>query len=198
MTATRGEEGTQDISKWPAETLGAVRSAELKEALRIIGVKDHHWLDYRDGTLQHQDDDSAVKKIATYIQRYNPDTVLTFGPEGLTGHPDHQSVSRWVSKAIDKFDNKPTLYHAVITQEQYDNYLKKADEKLNIFFNISNPPMMPLSECDLSFACDYAEMCELKRSAIAAMPSQTEIMFKILGEDFIDGAFMNEAFVRVN
>lgn len=196
ITATKGEKGTQDTSKWPAETLAAVRTQELKEALRIIGVKEHHWLDYHDGACQYQDDDSAAGKIATYIQKYNPDTVLTFGPEGLTGHPDHQSVSRWVSRAIELSDSNPALYHAVVAQEQYDRYLKKADEALGIFYNIKIPPIRPLSACDLSFLCDAAEMCTLKRSAIAAMPSQTEAMFTIFGEEFVESAFMTEAFIR--
>ncbi|MEN3263770.1 MAG: hypothetical protein V7646_664, partial [Pseudonocardia sp.] len=37
----------------------------------------------------------AVGWLCAVIEQVRPDTVLTFGPDGITGHPDHQVVSAW-------------------------------------------------------------------------------------------------------
>lgn len=42
----------------------------------------------------------AVRRIADVIASVHPHTVLTFGPEGMTGHADHQAVSRWARSGM--------------------------------------------------------------------------------------------------
>jgi LmbE family N-acetylglucosaminyl deacetylase len=49
VTATRGELGVTDPTRWPPEQLAAIREAELAESLRILGVTEHRWSDYLDG-----------------------------------------------------------------------------------------------------------------------------------------------------
>ena len=50
VTATRGELGSTDPVRWPpGEALARVRTEELENALRHLGVTEHHWLDYPDG-----------------------------------------------------------------------------------------------------------------------------------------------------
>ena len=41
-----------------------------------------------------------MRRLATLIDEIRPDTVLTFGPDGLTGHRDHRAVSRWTTAAF--------------------------------------------------------------------------------------------------
>ena len=60
VTATRGEEGSWDEERWPTATLGAVREAELMRSLEILGVTEHRWLDYSDGTCADVDHEEAV------------------------------------------------------------------------------------------------------------------------------------------
>ena len=100
VTATRGEGGSQDETKWPSATIAQVRESEIAESLRILGVKEHHWLGYIDGHCDEVDDDEAVGKIAALIAEIRPDSVLTFGPDGHTGHPDHIAVNRWTTAAF--------------------------------------------------------------------------------------------------
>ena len=38
---------------------------------------------------------SPLAQLATIIDDVRPDTVLTFGPDGMTGHLDHIAASRW-------------------------------------------------------------------------------------------------------
>lgn len=91
VTATRGELGSPDEARWPSgSALAEVRTAEMEAALEILGVHEHQWLDYPDGGCADVDQEEAVRRVAEIIEQVRPDTVLTFGPDGMTGHPDHQ------------------------------------------------------------------------------------------------------------
>src|SRR5918997_4348807 len=93
VTATRGELGTPDPVAWPLHRLATARTGELARCLEILGVTEHHWLGYRDGECATVHAADAVAQLCGVIGRVGPDTVLTFGPDGITGHPDHQAVS---------------------------------------------------------------------------------------------------------
>lgn len=93
--ATVGEAG--DIRDgFPAtrETLGAVRRAECAAAWQAIGRPPdrHEWLDYPDGHLAEIPETELAERIAGVLRTEAPDVVATFGPDGITGHPDHIAV----------------------------------------------------------------------------------------------------------
>ncbi len=195
VTATKGEGGSQDPERWPVEQLGEIRQKELDAALDILGITNHHVLDYPDGGCIGADVSQGAARIAEFITRYQPDTILTFGADGLTGHPDHTTVSRWIDLAVAQADKKPTVYHAVITEEQFQSHFKAADEKLNFFYNIDKPPLLPHSECAIAFTAND-ELCKRKQAAFAAMPSQYASMLKAFDQVFLREAFRTEAFVK--
>lgn len=195
ITATRGEAGSQDLEKWPANQLGSVRSKELASALKVLGISNHHLLDYPDGKCADVDPKEASKRIADYISKYQPNTILTFGPEGLTGHPDHIAISGWVDAALKLAETKPSVYHAVLTVNQYKDYLEAADLKLNFFYNIDQPPLVDDNACHICFCCTE-ELCACKHEALASMPSQYGKMFEAFDHDYLKEAFRIEAFVK--
>src|SRR5207237_8863428 len=92
--------GSPDPVRGPLDTLGKVREAELDRCLAVPGVTEHRWLDYPDGACADVPEDEPVARIASLMRELRPDTVLTFGPEGMTGHPDHQAVCRWTTRAF--------------------------------------------------------------------------------------------------
>ena len=100
VTATRGEHGRRGESRdgSPAQ-LGALREAELLEASRVLGVSEVRLLDYPDGALDQVDPCVAAAKIAAHMKRIRPHVVLTFGPEGAYGHPDHIAISQLTTAA---------------------------------------------------------------------------------------------------
>lgn len=195
VTATRGEAGVQNEERWPASKLGDIREKELQAALKELGITNHHVLHYADGGCAAVDSKLAADVLKNYILLYSPDTILTFGPEGLTGHPDHRAVSRWVTMAVKDLKRPPTVFHAVITTNQYAKYLSGADKELDLFFNIDQPPLEEPSECDICFCCD-GSLCNCKFAAFSAMPSQYEKLQKTFGEDYLKEAFRIEAFVK--
>jgi LmbE family N-acetylglucosaminyl deacetylase len=192
LTATKGEKGIQDAKRWPPEQLGAIRAQELQAALKILGVKQQHWLGYGDGACTAVPTAEAAAKIRAYLDQYQPDTIITFGPEGLTGHDDHCCVSAWVDQAA--ADRKVAIYHAVQLRELYDE-VRAADDAFNIFFNIAEPPLVREADCDLVLHLS-PDLLTKKYDALAAMPSQMEAMFQTMGQAKIRKMFSAEAFRR--
>ena len=66
----------------------------MEAALAILGVTEHHWLDYPDGGCAGVDQDEAVRRVAAVMEEVRPDTVLTSGPDGMSGHDDHKAACR--------------------------------------------------------------------------------------------------------
>lgn len=191
ITATRGEAGVQDESRWPAVELADIRTKELEEALRIIGIQQHYWLGFADGCCYEAPVNKAVEELSQLIDKINPQTILTFGPDGSTGHPDHQTVSHWVSLATE--GKKISVYHSVEEKYIYEKYLKNLDKQFNIFFNIKKPLTIPLDKCDIAFQLP-PEIIAIKHDALKAMPSQTEAMLTNMPRDHLK-AFMLECFI---
>ena len=52
----------------------------------------HEFLRYPDGGVADVPFDELVERIAAILREERPDVVITFGPDGVTGHPDHITV----------------------------------------------------------------------------------------------------------
>lgn len=190
VTATRGEEGVQDESKWPHAQLGKIREHELAESLKVLGIKQHQLLDYTDGHCHETDDQEAAAKLVPIIEKVRPDTVLTFGPDGLTGHTDHQAVSRWTSLALTqaKLSKPARLLHKAESQEWYNLIGKTLDERNNLYFAIEKPRLYPQAEISFSFYLP-AELAERKLDALRAQHSQMDSFFnKMSSKELADFA----------
>jgi LmbE family N-acetylglucosaminyl deacetylase len=193
VTATRGEAGVQDESKWPARKLGDIRAQELKDAYKLIGVKHHHFLDYPDGHCKEVDTTHAVQRLVSLIETYRPDSILTFGPDGMTGHLDHQAVSAWAGEAHRQSGGHSRLYHAILTEEQYEA-MREADARFNFFFNVDKPKTCDGSDCELKLELNESQL-HCKMACLQAMPSQYEAVLEAFGDALAPG-LSTEAFVR--
>jgi LmbE family N-acetylglucosaminyl deacetylase len=102
VTATRGERGwTGEPGAYPgSRALGTLREAELREAATTLGLRHVDFLDYVDGELDQADPTEAVARIACHIRRVRPHVVITFGPDGAYGHPDHIAISQLTTTAV--------------------------------------------------------------------------------------------------
>ncbi len=99
VTATRGEHGTGDPDAWPPERLAALRERELRESLAQAGVTEHRWLGHRDGELDRVAVEAGAATLLSIIEEVRPTVIVTFGPEGMTGHADHRAISAWTTHA---------------------------------------------------------------------------------------------------
>lgn len=197
VTATDGAKGVQDAAKWPPDIMGETRVKELAAALDILGIREHHWLGYEDGACSEVDEQSPVMQIVTLIDTYQPDTIVTFAPDGVTGHPDHQAVSRWSVRASQASKHNPTVYFATHTQDAYDSFWKMADQQLHVYFATKAPVFISKESCDIHLYLE-PDFMKKKSAALQAMPSQYEKMFDFLGEQGVEAAVSEEAFVEAS
>jgi N-acetyl-1-D-myo-inositol-2-amino-2-deoxy-alpha-D-glucopyranoside deacetylase len=114
ICATRGELGESGaLAVGDPDLLGAIREQELRRACGAVGVVDVRFLGYRDSGMAGtpaNDDPRALMQIpveriamelAVQIRALTPQVVITFGPEGIYGHPDHLRMHAAAIQAVD-------------------------------------------------------------------------------------------------
>jgi LmbE family N-acetylglucosaminyl deacetylase len=102
ICASRGERGwfgLEEQNPGPG-ALGRIRTKELENAVKELGIKELHFLDYIDGEVDQANHDEAIDKIVSLIRRIEPQVVVTFPPDGNYGHPDHVAIGQFTSAAI--------------------------------------------------------------------------------------------------
>jgi LmbE family N-acetylglucosaminyl deacetylase len=102
LCATRGERGWFDSegSNPGLEGVARIREAELRCACENLGLHEVSFLDYIDGDVDQAKPEEIIGKIVTHIRRIKPQVVVTFGPDGAYGHPDHIALSQFVNGAL--------------------------------------------------------------------------------------------------
>ena len=127
VTATRGELGSTDEERWPpGPALAEVRTRELAASLAELGITEHVWLDYPDGGCADADADEAVARLRAIVDDVAPDTVLTFGPDGMTGHSDHITVGQWITEAVR--GSATRVHYATYTEAWLSRFFEPLDE----------------------------------------------------------------------
>jgi LmbE family N-acetylglucosaminyl deacetylase len=115
VCATRGEAGTVDAEHLNGfKDTAELRTAELKRAADILGLKEVFFLGYRDsgmpGTQENKHPDAQINhpidevacKIVRYIRELKPDVVITFDPIGGYKHPDHIHIHKATVLAFER------------------------------------------------------------------------------------------------
>jgi len=102
VTATRGERGRfgERADRPSPDVVGQTREAELRAAAKELGVREVTVLGYPDGGLDAVAPATAQEAIADHLRRVKPQVVITFGPEGAYGHPDHIAISQLTTAAV--------------------------------------------------------------------------------------------------
>ncbi len=197
VTATRGEGGSMDEARWPPESMGDVRTTELLRSLDVLGVKEHHFLDGPvDIDMDTGLDQAGAEQVRRIMQEVDPDTVFTFGPEGMTGHVAHQDVSRWAGEAFEAVAKAGArLFHAVFPASFAEEWL----EKLAPFdiFRPGTPNVVADADVDLDYDVE-APFLDQKVASIKEHASQIEALFEVFGEEGFRRFMSKEAFVVAN
>ena len=106
LTATRGDSGRYrglrpgEIGHPGRSALAKIREGELRAAAAALGVREVSLLDYCDQHLDRADPREAIAAIVAHLRRIRPDVVITFGPDGAYGHPDHIAISQFTTAAV--------------------------------------------------------------------------------------------------
>lgn len=102
--ATRGDRGP-GVSGLPrGAELARVRTGEAECASAALGLPAPQFLDFGDGTLaDHVRGDTSnilLAAAAQAIAAAKPDLVISWGPDGGYGHPDHRIISAIVTQLV--------------------------------------------------------------------------------------------------
>jgi LmbE family N-acetylglucosaminyl deacetylase len=196
VTATKGEAGFPADDPRSISERMAVRETELANCLALLGVTNHRWLGYRDGECAQVPDEDATATLAALISELRPDTVLTFGPDGATGHPDHVAVCRWTTAAVqDAGLADVRLMYATKTRRWVDEFFAGVDPASVMM--VEDMELEVCDESDLSvwFSCDD-DLLPRKVAALRAQESQIESFVQSMGLD-VFAAGVREEFFRL-
>lgn len=131
---TSGEAGRiADPALATRETLGAVREDEDRRSWVALGrLPDRHeFFRYPDHRVDEQPFDELVERIAAVLEEERPDVVITFGTDGITGHPDHIATGRAATDAFHRTrertpgDGLRRLLHQAIPQSMLDEWNRR-------------------------------------------------------------------------
>ncbi len=104
VIVTDGSKGVTPHANIPAgDSLAKVRSEEALCVTKTLGINPPILLNYIDGDLALWDNIFSLDdKIDSLFTKYQPDVVLTWGPGGGYGHPDHRIVSNIVTEVFQR------------------------------------------------------------------------------------------------
>ena len=102
VIATDGSRGVRDFARIPAGAeLAAARAKEAACAAKRLGVRRLHLLGLPDGGLASFDEMGKLRSaLVAIIDSLRPAAIITFGPEGGTGHPDHRLVGNVATQVV--------------------------------------------------------------------------------------------------
>lgn len=149
-------------------SLGEVREAELRRSCEVLGIDAPRLWGMPDGCLD-AGDSSAIARLGALLDDLRPDIVLSLGPDGAYGHPDHLAVYAWVVEAT-RDRGAATLFVAFppgLFAPQYQRCVASGI--------MGDPPLVPEAGLGVELA-DYevgiAGVRETKLASIAAHRTQ--------------------------
>ena len=103
IIATDGSQGAANTSVPRGPEIAKLRADEARCAAEALGIQPPVLLGFPDGALGDYRADPALlmrltARIQEEVERLRPDAVITWGPDGGSGHPDHRLVSAVVTQ----------------------------------------------------------------------------------------------------
>jgi N-acetyl-1-D-myo-inositol-2-amino-2-deoxy-alpha-D-glucopyranoside deacetylase len=213
VTATRGEAG--EIHNMDEATsrprLGEIRTKELENASRILGVSRGEFLGYRDsgmvGTAENDDPRSfhqaplaeAAGRLAAILREEKPDVVVTYGEDGIYGHPDHVKAHFVTNAALDQLLRAreswtpEKVYYTAIPRSMMQAFMEQIPEEAR---REQNPSMSIAGTPDelVTTRVDVSKYTAQKRQAFAAHVSQNDpnSWFATMADQIYELAFGTE------
>jgi len=174
VIATDGSRGIRDFAHIPAGAeLAAARAKEASCAAKRLGVRQLHLLGLPDGGLASFDALGKLRLgLAAIIDSLKPAVIITFGPEGGTGHPDHRLVGDVATQIVQgeaRYANVDLLYASLPTERL--RTAPRADPSVNGMAEGLLTVRVPFEERDLTagreeFACHRTQYSPAEMDAV--------------------------------
>jgi N-acetyl-1-D-myo-inositol-2-amino-2-deoxy-alpha-D-glucopyranoside deacetylase len=195
VTCTLGEEGEiippglRELAADAADQLGGYRIGELRAACAALGVSDHRWLGgigrWRDSGMAgvsangHPrafaggDLSEQAEALAEVIADVRPQVVVTYGPDGGYGHPDHVRAHQVTMAACSSVDR---VFFAVTSRRATEAGVAELASFADLPFRLPAPGELPVTDDALiTTVIDTSEVLSAKLRALAAHPTQISV-----------------------
>lgn len=225
ICATKGEAGEiSDPVLATPETLAAVRTAELRAACDIIGIRALHFLGYRDSgmadtpanedprALVQANPEEATGRLVALMRQLKPDVVITFEPYGWYGHPDHQAVYRLATAAYERVGQAAAypsagqpwqpqrLFYAVLPASKFRVMIDYVREHNLADMDALEPVAgQEEAEAQITHTVDVRPYLETKRRAMFAHQTQfgEDSWFRKIPREIAEPVWGQEHFILV-
>ena len=178
VTVTDGELGFPADDPRPSSERRRVRRRELHAAMATIGVRDVRLLGLPDGGVSDLPEDDVIGPLAAVMADVRPDAIVTFGPDGITGHPDHVATCRLTTAAwLEHGDGD--LWYAAKTATWLDEW-RSLHDRFGMWMT-EEPTGVAHDEIEFDLVLDPAQR-RRKRRVLAAHASQTDAVAEFMGE----------------
>lgn len=168
LCATKGQAG-QDSNSKAKSSLTTRRAKELTESAKHLGVKKVHFLSFKDGTLSNNLYHRLAEKVQAHLEKLKPEIVITFEPQGISGHIDHITVSLATTFVVKKLQFVKEMWYHCTTLER---------SKLRQDYFIYFPDGYKRSEIDK--IVDITDVWDIKVKAMRTHESQKHDADRIL------------------
>ena len=181
VTATDGELGGPSRTPLARRRLARRRRRELAASLGVLGVTEHVRLGHADGGCARADRMHAVQRLAEVIDQVRPDTLVTFGPDGLTGHSDHRTVGSWAVEAAREAGHTGRVWFPTLTPGFHERW-SETNDRAGLWMDRDHVPTTPDDELSATVRLTGEDL-RRKVDALRAQASQTAGLVDLVGEE---------------
>jgi LmbE family N-acetylglucosaminyl deacetylase len=176
VIATDGSKGVREHAGVAAgQPLAAARKVEAECAAKRLGVRQLHLLGLSDGEVATFANLGRLRtQLDSVIASVQPGVIITFGPEGGTGHPDHRLVGNVTTQVVQGDDRHRSieLLYASLPAERLRT-APRANPTVNGVAESLLTVRVPFEERDLvagreEFACHHTQYTPTEMAAINA------------------------------
>jgi LmbE family N-acetylglucosaminyl deacetylase len=222
VTCTNGEFGDAPGGVKPggdghdAQEVAQLRLAELRESCKILDVSDLELLGYHDSGMPDWDYKDRAEafcnipvadvaaRIGDLIERYRPQVVVTYDPQGPYQHPDHVHASEAAVAAVAATGIAAKLYYTAMRGSDWQKIWQALAE---LGEDVPDPgrftpqmrQQMAEHEERITTTIDIRPVLSRKRDALLTHASQiSESWFSKIPADIAETVFGRESFIRAS
>lgn len=176
VIATDGSKGVREHAGIAAgKPLADARKLEAECAAKRLAVRQLHVIGLEDAGLASFASLGRLRtELTGLIARVRPAVIITFGPEGGTGHPDHRLVGNVVTEIVqrDSLQQRLDLLYASLPTERLRTAPRASPTVTGMAESLLTV-RVPFEERDLvagreSFACHRSQYTPTEMAAINA------------------------------
>nr|CTQ95161.1 N-acetyl-1-D-myo-inosityl-2-amino-2-deoxy-alpha-D-glucopyranoside deacetylase MshB [Kibdelosporangium sp. MJ126-NF4] len=197
VTCTLGEEGEiipdglALLAAAESDQLGGYRNGELRAACAALGVVDHRYLGgigrWRDSGMagvpsnQHPrafvngDFTEQAEQLLAILREVKPDVVVTYGPDGGYGHPDHIRAHEVTTVACAQADVR-RVFHVVTSERATNEGVRELTAVADLPYRLPEPGELPVTPDDeITTVVPIADHLDAKLRALRAHQTQVTV-----------------------